>query len=111
MNSMKLAILICAAVILMTACGQSSNNSGKVTLNEASAEVSSIYKTNCIRCHATDLSGKMGEQTNLQLVFERLSYDDIVAKISEGGETMPSFKEQLTEEEINGLAAWLAKQQ
>lgn len=111
MKSMKLAILMCAAVILITACGQSGNDSGKVTLNEAPANVSSIYKSNCIGCHATDLSGKMGAPTNLQLVFERLSHDEIAAKISEGGETMPSFKEQLTEEEINALAAWLSKQQ
>jgi len=108
---MKLAILICAAAVLMTACGQSDNNSGKVTLKQASAEVASIYKSSCIGCHATDLSGKVGEQTNLQLVFERLSYEEIVARITGGGGLMPAFQEKLTEEEINGLAAWLSKQQ
>jgi len=110
-KSLKLAILMCTAVVLITACGQSADNNGKVTLKQASSEVASIYKSSCIGCHATDLSGKMGDPTNLQLVFERLSYDEIVAKISEGGETMPSFKEKLTEEEINSLAAWLSKQQ
>jgi len=40
-----------------------------------------------------------------------LSYEEIIEAIMQGGDTMPSFKDSLTEEEINGLAAWLSKQQ
>lgn len=111
MKSMKLVILFGLAAMLLTACGQSDNDSGKVTLKQAPDEVASIYKSSCIGCHATDLSGKIGDKTDIQLVFERLSYEEIIEAIMQGGDTMPSFKDSLTEEEINGLAAWLSKQQ
>lgn len=114
MKSMKLAFVITAAVILLTACGQSSgttSNDGRLTLEQAPSDVAAIYKSNCIRCHAIDLSGKMGDVTNLQYVHERLSEEEIAERITNGGRTMPPFNEQLSEEEIAALAAWLANQQ
>lgn len=113
MKSMKLAFFITAAVILLAACGQSSgtSNDGRLTLEQAPTDVAAIYKSNCIRCHAIDLSGKMGDVTNLQYVHERLSEEEIIERITNGGKTMPAFKERLSEQEIAALAAWLANQQ
>ncbi|GIP15784.1 hypothetical protein J40TS1_14260 [Paenibacillus montaniterrae] len=113
MKSSKLMFVLLFAVILLSACGdqKEQKQSGDiVTLKQAPADVEAIYKARCISCHAIDLSGKMGEQTNLQQVHVRLSYDEIAAKISMGGKTMPAFEESLSAEEINALAAWLSKQ-
>lgn len=104
----------------MVACGEnnskpSENNSiqdasGKVSLQDASADVQAIYKSRCISCHGTDLAGRMGEHTDLQNVHNTMSYDQIKAQITDGGDVMPGFKDKLTEDEINSLSAWLAKQ-
>ena len=113
-------VIVCVSAIL-SGCGvqQGSTNpssngqqqsSKPISLSTASSEVQSLYKARCISCHATDLSGKMGEQTNLQLIYESLSYDEIVATITNGGEIMQPFKDKLSEQEINSLAAWLSKQ-
>lgn len=87
-----------------------SSNESIVRLVDANAEIENLYANRCLNCHAIDLSGKMGEVTNLQKVHERLSYDEIVTVITEGRNLMPSFAERLTEEEINALAGWLSKQ-
>jgi cytochrome c551 len=110
MKRLKLLIPFFIAIVMLTACGQAKQNSNVVTLQQAPNDVASLYKSNCMGCHAVDLSGKMGESTNLQQVHTRLNQEEIATKISVGGETMPAFEEQLTSEEINGLAAWLAKQ-
>ena len=113
-------VIVCVSAIL-SGCGvqQGSTNpssngqqqsSKPISLSTASSEVQSLYKARCISCHAIDLSGKMGEQTNLQQIYKSLSYDDIVATITNGGEVMQPFKDKLSEQEINSLAAWLSKQ-
>lgn len=111
MKSFKLIFIALGALLLLAGCGQGKQSSNaSVTLNQASADVAALYKSNCMSCHAIDLSGKMGEQTNLQHVNTRLSYDEIVEQIANGGTSMSAFKERLSTEEINALAAWLSKQ-
>lgn len=64
----------------------------------------------CIGCHAADLSGGVGPA--LIGVGNRLSQEEIAAIVTNGSEdqSMPAFKDQLSTEEIDQLAAWLAKQ-
>jgi len=108
MKRRTILFLLIVTIALLAGCGSKSSN---VSLKQAPSDVASLYKGNCIRCHATDLSGKMGDATNLQQVYTRLSQEEIAAKISGGGETMPAFSERLSEEEIDRLAVWLAKQE
>ena len=104
------AFILFVTFSLIVACGSNDNsNEMQVSLDQASADVKNVYQANCMSCHAIDLSGKMGERTNLQTVYERLSYDEIKQTIMKGGETMRPFDERLTEEQIAGLAKWLAK--
>ena len=104
----SMLFLMIVTIMLLVGCGNSNNN---VSLKQAPSDVASLYQGNCIGCHATDLSGKMGDATNLQQVYTRLSKEEIAAKITNGGETMPAFSERLSEEEIQRLATWLAKQE
>ena len=125
MKASRTIISVVGAIIvvslILSACGeqQSSNSSSTnsngqqqnpITISAASSEVKALYNARCISCHASDLSGKMGEQTNLQHIYESSSYDDIVATITNGGKIMPAFKDSLSEQEINSLAAWLSNQ-
>ncbi|MFD0586927.1 c-type cytochrome [Paenibacillus sp. GCM10027627] len=64
----------------------------------------------CLGCHAADLSGSAAPA--LIGVGNRLSKEEIVETITKGrgGGAMPSYEGQLSTEEIDQLATWLAKQ-
>lgn len=74
----------------------------------ASDTVQSLYKQNCLSCHAGNLEGKVGPKTNLQQAGARLTKEQIVEQINRGGNGMPGYQGKLKPEEIDALADWLA---
>lgn len=64
----------------------------------------------CLGCHAADLSGSVGPA--LLGVGTRMSKEEIVETITHGRNNgaMPAYEGQLSTEEIDQLATWLAKQ-
>ncbi|SCW61298.1 cytochrome c551 [Paenibacillus tianmuensis] len=74
----------------------------------SSEQVQSLYKQNCLSCHASNLEGRMGPKTNLQQVGERMTKEQIVKQIEQGGGGMPGFQGKLKPEEATALAEWLA---
>lgn len=96
-----------AMVMIITACG-GGNTAGNNTANGGNTTtanaVEKVYKANCIQCHGADLKGM-----NLITVGSRRSQEDIVNKITNGGGGMPAFKERLSADEIDSLAAWLVE--
>jgi len=71
------------------------------------AKAVALYKKQCISCHGVDLSGKVGP--SLQEIGTRLSEQQLMDIVHDGGRGMPSFKKILSAEEIGALAQWLAK--
>lgn len=69
-----------------------------------------IVQSQCMGCHANDLSGANGPA--LLGVGNRLSKEEIVETITNGrnGGAMPAYKDSLSTEEIDQLAVWLTKQ-
>ncbi|MEK0314099.1 menaquinol-cytochrome c reductase cytochrome b/c subunit [Cohnella sp. 56] len=66
-------------------------------------------KAQCIACHGTELQGQVGPM--LAGIGDTLNHDQIKEIITNGkGDGMPSFKDKLTDEEIDKVATWLAKQ-
>lgn len=69
-----------------------------------------VYQSQCFGCHAADLSGDYGPALlgigNTHSVEE---LNDIIT-LGAGGGAMPAFESQLSSEEIDQLAIWLAKQ-
>lgn len=112
---MKKALLIAAlfgAVSLIAACGSSGGSGGGgesqgAALDGPEATVA-VFKSNCISCHGTDLKGKMGPNTDLTSVGAKMTRDEIEKQIKDGSAKMPGFGKMLKEDEIAGLADWLA---
>lgn len=105
--------IIGTAALLAFAAGCGGGGSGgggskTNALQDAPAEVAALYKAECLSCHGTDLQGRVGPKTNLEKVGSRMSVDEIVAQIEQGEGVMQGFADQLTKEEIQGLADWLS---
>ncbi|MBD3919232.1 cytochrome c [Paenibacillus sp. PR3] len=86
-----------------TGNNETTGNTSGGTVDAAAAET--VYKANCISCHAVDLAGGIGP--NLQKVGGKLSVADITKRIDEGGGGMPAFKGTLSDTDIANLAGWL----
>lgn len=91
--------------------GKTGETEQKVALVDASDPAMDIAKkAGCVGCHATDLSGNPPTFPALTGVGDRLTQDEITATITKGRGQMPAFEGQLSSDEINQLAVWLAKQ-
>jgi cytochrome c551 len=99
-----------AAAIALAALAACDSSKSSPALN-GPKETVALYNARCISCHASDLSGKVGPDSNLRTVGSRMTKDEIVQQITNGGVIMPAFADKLTADEINELADWLSKQQ
>ncbi|MFC5403787.1 c-type cytochrome [Cohnella soli] len=69
-----------------------------------------MTKAQCIACHGAELEG--GGGPTLRGIGDVLSKEEIVATITNGKNNgaMPSFKANLTSDQIDQIATWLSKQ-
>ncbi|MEC0239839.1 cytochrome c [Paenibacillus dokdonensis] len=98
-------------VFILAACGSHSNqqnqtNTAVIETESDLTAVDMLYKKNCLSCHAADLSGKVGP--NLKEIGSKLSKEEIIERITLGRSGMPSFKNRLSEQDIEALGSWLA---
>ncbi|OZB93498.1 cytochrome c551 [Paenibacillus sp. XY044] len=107
-------------VLSLSACGKSSdntNNQGAANNNAgtttgqtggtaAAGNGEATFKANCVSCHGNNLEGAVGP--NLQKIGAKYSADEIAGIVSNGRGGMPSFKGQLSDADIQGVAQWLA---
>ncbi len=77
----------------------------KVTTTEDSNLGVELYKTNCTPCHGEDGKKALGGATDLST--SHLNADEISDVVSNGKGNMPSYGNQLSEEEISSLATYL----
>jgi mono/diheme cytochrome c family protein len=62
-----------------------------------------VYMRNCARCHGATGQGKIGPK----LAGKSLGQDAIAQKVTNGGGKMPSFKKQLSPDQIKAVAAYV----
>jgi mono/diheme cytochrome c family protein len=77
---------------------------------DATDETKDLYKTKCAACHLADGKGAMPEMNLTDAKWEHgSSVADIIKVITEGvpGKAMVSFKAQLSDEQIEGLANYV----
>jgi putative membrane protein len=69
-----------------------------------------VFQANCAMCHGVDASGMMGMHPSLRGAVERLTVEGVEVTIRNGRDTMPpmpAFEGRLTDQEINGVVAYL----
>lgn len=116
-----MALLACALVpLVIAACGgddetttttateqtTTAEDSGGATEGDAAAGETVWADAGCATCHtmaAADASGTTGPDLDeLQPDF-----DQVVSQVTDGGGAMPAFGEQLSEQQINDVAAYV----
>ncbi len=102
----SMVIVISIGVLAACSGGERSDSGHKgVLANPNHEEAIAIYKSQCMSCHATDLSGRVGP--SLQKIGSKLTPDEIVHIIRNGGKGMPAFSKLMKEQDIQSLAKWL----
>lgn len=98
------------SALVLGACGggaddgaNDDNGGDSGSVDSAAAE--DIYKSNCASCHGSDLSGGAGP--DLTKVGAEYSKEDIKDIIQNGKGSMPAQK-QVTGDDLDTLASWLA---
>lgn len=98
------------AILLLTACGQKADNSVlQATIASPADEIAvAIYKKQCISCHASDLSGRVGPA--LATIGSDFTAEQLMTIIEEGsGRGMPAYGHRLEQSQIEALAEWLSR--
>lgn len=97
-------------LLLLSACGQKADDTvlRSSIMTPADGEAVALYKKQCMSCHATDLSGRVGP--SLQEIGSRLTEEELIMIIQEGDvKGMPAYKNRLEKKEIEALVQWLVK--
>lgn len=100
-----LFILLCCAVL--SACSDPDREDPRQnqTALSAAEQAETVYKKQCLSCHAADLGGQVGP--SLQQVGTKLTEEQIMEVIRDGAKGMPSFEKILSPADIDTLAQWL----
>jgi mono/diheme cytochrome c family protein len=92
---------------LLAACGSGSGGEAAVPDDPVLARGQQVYKDNCARCHGAKGGGGAGVKLAGVVAARYPDISDHEAVIENGkGGNMPSFKNQLSPEDIEAVARW-----
>jgi cytochrome c oxidase subunit I len=112
-------LLVCALGLAVAGCGGDDEGSGteepppattQTTGGEAgdAANGEQVFASaGCGSCHAFSAAGSSGA-VGPDLDDAAPSYDAVVDQVTNGGGAMPSFKDELSEQEIRDVAAFVS---
>lgn len=110
--------LFTALLMTLTACGGGDGSDGAspvdidtLQLSDAGIAGRAIFSAKCTTCHRTDLTGGSGPALGPGSAAADKPITDLVAKIVVGGTGMPAWGGLLSDQEIDGLAAFLSEAQ
>ena len=109
----RLAPALAALALVAAGCGggdggngDAGDDDGAAGTAQAGADV--FASAGCGSCHTLEEAGTSGT-TGPQLDDANLSADAVAAQVRNGGGGMPAFSDQLSEEEIENVAAFVAE--
>lgn len=110
MLSLKLVIIFVFGILGLCAC--LSSKPANFVISESKTYEASLFRQNCAICHGPEGEGKMLENgTKVPSLregeFKFRTEDEIYKQISNGGNGMTPFRDQLTERELHLMAQFV----
>jgi mono/diheme cytochrome c family protein len=111
----KLILFLIVPAAILAGCGGSDGDSGETSESPATsgggsnaAAIQLFDDNGCAGCHTlseADAQGPLGPE----LDGANLNVDEVRSQIENGGGSMPAFKDQLTQPEIDQLAEFVSE--
>lgn len=110
-KKLLVALSMLFIIFVVAACGGSDEEEGASNDQSGGEETAQdgdvdngedVYDNNCMSCHGDDGKGQSGPDLTGESDF-----DEVVEQVEEGGDTMPAFKDDLSEEEINDVSTYI----
>lgn len=117
MLKLKIAVVLLFFVFSFLACSSAkskrSSSSSGIVIAQSKTYEASLYRQNCAICHGAeglgkDVNGVVAPSLRFGEI-EKKSEREIYEQIAHGKLPMPSFKNQLTDEEIRRLAKFIRR--
>jgi len=113
MSHLRVFLILLFAAIAISACSSGAATKREFVIAESKSYEASLYRQNCAICHGVEANGKeidgklipslrYGEAANK-------SEEEIKQQIQHGKLPMPSFQNQLTDEEIRKMVKFLRR--
>jgi parvulin-like peptidyl-prolyl isomerase len=110
-SKLKIAVTLIFIIFAIIACSESNASRSGIVIADSKSYEASIFRQNCAICHGTEANGK---EVDGKLI-PSLRYGDAATKTEEeiynqikyGKLPMPSFGNQLTEEEIRKMVYFI----
>jgi len=108
---LKVSLVFLFIVFSILACVQTKSKRNSIVIAESKSYEASLYRQNCAICHGAEAYGKEIDGKFVPSLrfgdIENKSDQEIYEQIEHGKLPMPSFKNQLTEEEIRRMVQFI----
>ncbi len=109
----KIIALGCFAAFAVFACSSGKAKRNEFVIAESKSYEASLFRQNCAICHGQEANGKEMDGRLIPSlrygVAANKSEEEIYLQIKEGKLPMPSFKNQLTEDEIQKMVKFIQR--
>ena len=113
MLKLKFSIVLIFVILTVLACIKSESKRNEFSIGESKSYEASLFRQNCAICHGQEANGKEMEGRLIPSLrygeAAQKSEEEIYQQIKEGKLPMPSFKNQLTEEEIRRMVQFVLR--
>lgn len=114
MKFLKIFVASLFVALLVASCVQTkSKRASGIVIAESKSYEASLYRQHCAICHGTEAYGKEVDGKFVPPLrfgeIEKKSEQEIYEQIAHGKLPMPSFKNQLTEDEIQKMVIFIRK--
>lgn len=113
MKYLKITAIYFFAAFAIFACSSGKAKRNELSIAESKSYEASLFRQNCAICHGQEANGKEMDGRLIPSlrygVAAQKSEEEIYLQIKEGKLPMPSFKNQLTEEEIRKMVKFIRR--
>ncbi len=110
---LKILVVLTLTIFGIVACLQTQSKRNEFNIADSKSYEASLFRQNCAICHGQEANGKeMDGRLIPSLRYgaaAQKSEEEIYLQIKEGKLPMPSFKNQLTEDEIQKMVKFIQR--